>query len=116
MVDINCLYLRFLFHKPYPSKENFFSQIGLHLLGVYGSEQPNLIMQEPSAREEREEGANEEDEEFVGGYMAKLSAEKEEAIRQENFDLAEYYKNTMGQISNFAVKLREHRAMIARSI
>lgn len=48
--------------------------------------------------------------------MAKLSAEKEEAIRQENFDLAEYYKNTMGQISNFAVKLREHRAMIARSI
>lgn len=61
MVDINCLYLRFLFHKPYPSKENFFSQIGLHLLGVYGSEQPNLIMQEPTAREEREEGVNEED-------------------------------------------------------
>lgn len=48
--------------------------------------------------------------------MAKLGAEKEEAIRQENFDLAEYYKNTMGQISNFAVKLREHRTMIARSI
>ena len=40
MVDINCLYLRLLFHKPYPSKENFFSQIGLAALSIFGLEQP----------------------------------------------------------------------------
>lgn len=45
-VDINCLYLRFLFHKPHPSKENFFSQVGLLALSVYGNEAPEVMMRE----------------------------------------------------------------------
>jgi hypothetical protein len=44
MVDLNCLYLRLLFHKPHPSKENFFSQVGLQALTLYGSEQPDALM------------------------------------------------------------------------
>jgi hypothetical protein len=46
MVDLNCLYLRFLFHKPFPTKENFFSQIGLLTMSLFGSEQPNALLQE----------------------------------------------------------------------
>jgi hypothetical protein len=36
MVDIKCLYLRFLFHKPYQTKENFFSQIGIQQITAFG--------------------------------------------------------------------------------
>ena len=36
MVDLKCLYLRFLLHKPHKSKENFFSQVGLFQLSIYG--------------------------------------------------------------------------------
>lgn len=43
MVDMNCLYLRFLFHRPYKNKENFFSQVHIHQLTVYGGES-NIIL------------------------------------------------------------------------
>ena len=38
MVDFKCVFIRLLFNKPHKSKENFFSQVGLHELKVYGSE------------------------------------------------------------------------------
>lgn len=38
MVDIKCVYLRFLLHKPHASKENFFSQIGIHQITIYGND------------------------------------------------------------------------------
>lgn len=38
MVDIKCLYLRFLIHKPHQSKENFFSQIGIQQISIYGND------------------------------------------------------------------------------
>lgn len=59
MVDINCLYLRFLFHKPYPSKENFFSQIGLLALSVFGNEAPEVLMREQQEEDQEEEVHNE---------------------------------------------------------
>jgi hypothetical protein len=44
MVNINCLYLRLLFHKPYQSKENFFSQVGIHQIVVFGDENPSATL------------------------------------------------------------------------
>ena len=38
MVDMKCLYLRFLFHRPFKNKENFFSQIHIHQLTIFGGE------------------------------------------------------------------------------
>ena len=38
MVDLKCLYLRFLFHRPFKNKENFFSQVQIHQLLVFGGE------------------------------------------------------------------------------
>ncbi len=43
MVDIKCLYIRFLFHKPYASKENFFSQIGIHQIFIYGTDSNSTL-------------------------------------------------------------------------
>lgn len=48
--------------------------------------------------------------------MNRLTADKEEAIRREDFDKAEEYKITMVQINNLAVKLREQRQRIARAV
>ncbi len=44
MVNINCLYLRLLFHKPYQSKENFFSQVGIHQIVAYGEENSSATL------------------------------------------------------------------------
>jgi hypothetical protein len=115
MVDLNCLYLRLLFHKPHPTKENFFSQIGLQALSLFGSDQPDALLVEPSP-EGREEGANEEDEEYIGEFMSRLTADKEQAIKNEDFDKAEEYRVIMVQISNLAAKLREQRTRIARAV
>ena len=35
---MKCLYLRFLFHRPFKNKQNFFSQVYIHQLAVYGGE------------------------------------------------------------------------------
>ena len=51
MVDIKCLYLRFLFYKPHKNKENFFSQIGLHQLNIYGSEANGIMPIETMVRD-----------------------------------------------------------------
>ena len=53
MVDVNCLYIRFLFHKPHSSRENFFSQIGIQSLSLYGSEHNSSLLQEPSNSNEQ---------------------------------------------------------------
>jgi hypothetical protein len=77
MVDLNCLYLRLLFHKPHPAKDNFFSQIGLQALALFGSEQPDALLHEPATQQVgSEEGTNEEDEEYISEFKAKLSADK----------------------------------------
>ena len=54
MVDINCLYLRLLFHKPFTTKENFFSQIGLQGLSIYGGETSDFSVQELQEGDEEE--------------------------------------------------------------
>lgn len=48
--------------------------------------------------------------------MTKLTADKDLAIKNEDFDKAEECRITMVQISNLAVKLREQRARIARAV
>lgn len=50
MVDIKCLYLRFLFHKPYNSKENFFSQISIHSIQIYGTDAGIMAVMEKGTR------------------------------------------------------------------
>ena len=55
MVDINCIYLRLLFHKPYQDRDNFFSQIGLHSLSIFGSEGAEVGQREAVEAEEEEE-------------------------------------------------------------
>lgn len=48
--------------------------------------------------------------------MAQLAADKEQAIKNEDFDKAEQYKGSMVQISSLGLRLREHRALIARAV
>jgi centrosomal protein CEP104 len=36
IVDMRCLYLRLLFQRPYKNIENFFSQVYIHQMAVYG--------------------------------------------------------------------------------
>lgn len=48
--------------------------------------------------------------------MARISANKEEAVRNQDFDKAELFKNISIQISKLAIELRENRARIAKSI
>ena len=77
MVDVNCLYLRLLFHKPHLAKDNFFSQIGLQALTLFGSEQPDALLHEPPTQQMlSQEGDNEEDEEYIIEFKAKLTADK----------------------------------------
>ena len=54
MVDINCIYLRLLFHKPYQARDNFFSQIGIQSLNIYGSEGAGIEQGEVGEVEESE--------------------------------------------------------------
>ena len=121
MVDINCIYLRLLLHKPYQARDNFFSQIGLHSLSIYGSEGADVGAGEGTEREESEAQeeeyeVNEEDERYISEIVGKLSEDKERAIEQEDYESANYYKNTIKVIHDLAKKLRENRVRIQRAI
>ena len=70
MVDVKCLYLRFLFHKPYKSKENFFSQVGLYQLSIFGGESNTMLPMEPIGNKQENVGLdqnamNDEEDDFV---------------------------------------------------
>jgi hypothetical protein len=49
-------------------------------------------------------------------YIARLTADKDQAIKKEDYDNAENFRKGIAAISDLAMKLRENRALIARAI
>lgn len=77
-----------LIHKPYPTRDNFFSQVGLYQFSVYGKEEPTNLKLLSRVNESAEEG----EDNFVGEKIAELKAIKAEAIQAEDYDRANICK------------------------
>lgn len=110
MVDMHCTYLRFLLHKPHTNKQNFFSQVGLHEINVFGEgleiiTEPRVAGRENRENREEYEGEAVEDE-FIRAKMLVLMQMKEQAVRDEDYEEATRLKEILHSVRTLGYQIR----------
>lgn len=111
MVELKCLYMRFIFHKPYKNKENFFSQVHIHQLSVFGG-QSNMVLplESPGNRKNmlqmETRALAQDDDEFVSSKLVEIQKRKEQAVLDEDFDEAERLKQIILNVKKFGHRLK----------
>lgn len=106
---MKCLYLRFLFHKPYKNKENFFSQVSIHQITVFGGE-TNIGLDDISRKAQvplNSQSINEEEDEFVYQKLMDIQSRKQMAIQNEDYDEAERFKQILINIKKLSYILKD---------